>query len=333
MKKKVLSLAVAAVMAPGFAAAADTSGFADINYVASNDNKTGVGMFGANGEVDFSASPADGVTTRVDLNLNLATNGTIGENNSQKQLGSMDSGSIEQAFFAWGVTEGITVIGGVFNDPIGLEAEDVTDRTFMNHGVVYNILDHQTVLAGDNIAGLAVAGAVGPVTLTGAVLDDLYLTDRRNSGAFLANYSPIKGLDLELGFVSQAGQNTSAHGALSAGDVTNFNVSYSPEQLKGLNVSLDYLAGSQIVDSAYEIYTSYTMDNGLGVGVRGETVSWSGNAPDSSRTTVNVSYQVASNLKAILETATGNTTMANAMTAVTGIMPKNYTTLNLVAKF
>ncbi len=333
MKKKLLSLAIVAAMAPVFAAAADISGFGDINYTITDDATAKVagkspteGKFGANAEVDLSASPANGVTARVDVDLSLAGNGTIGANNSQ---GANNSGAIEQAFFAWSATEGVTVIGGVFNDPIGAEAEDAPDRTFMSHGVVYNILDQQTSLAGDNVAGLAVAGAVGPVTLTGAVLNDLQGINEENSMALLANYSPIKGLELELGMVTQA---SSSKNPGSAEDVTNFNVIYSPEQVGGLTVGLDYLTAGKIVDSAYELFASYDIGHGFGVAARHENVSWAAAGDqDSKRTTLNVSYQVASNLKATLESAKGNA--ANPMTGVTGIGKDNVTTLNLVAKF
>lgn len=314
MKKKLLSLAIAAVMAPGFAAAADTSGFADIGYTITNDsNSAAEGSFGANGEVDFSASPANGVTTRVDVNLNLDPS-------------TADSGAaIEQAFFAWGVTEGVTVIGGVFNNPIGAEAEDITDRKFANHGVVYNVLDSQTTLDGDNVAGLAVAGAVGPVTLTGAYLNDIGGVPEKNSMALLANYSPVKGVDLELGMVTQDA---------GAGDAINFNASYAPAQVAGLTVGMDYLTADKTVDSAFEIFANYDIGNGVAVGGRYETVAWENGmtyGQNTTRTTANVSYQAASNLKAILEIASGD--KKGTAPAASGINNDNTTTLSLVAKF
>ncbi|HGX92473.1 MAG TPA: hypothetical protein ENK35_04070, partial [Candidatus Tenderia sp.] len=148
--KKALPLAIAAAMVPGFASAAEVSGFADVFYnVASDANPTTDGLFTANGEIDVTAAPADGVTVRVDVDLSLASNG--GANASSIAGGPSDSGTLEQAYFAWGVTEGVTVLGGVFNNPIGAEAEDAPDINFNTHGVVYNILDHQTTLAGDNV--------------------------------------------------------------------------------------------------------------------------------------------------------------------------------------
>lgn len=333
MKKKVLPLAIAAVMAPGFAAAAaDVSGFANIKYSISDDyaaygtdGKAGggddlaknpkEGKFTADGEVDFSATPADGVTVRLDVDLML-------------DGGTGDSASLEQAFFAWGAMEGMTVIGGVFNNPIGWEGEDTTDFWGVNSGVIRNILNQQTALYGNNLAGLAVAGAVGPATITAAYLNDLGQTDEENSLALVINASPIEGLDLELGFVTQADQ---AKNTGSAEDVVDFNAYYMIPGVEGLGIGLDYLTTGKIVDSAYDVRIDYTYDK-FGVGVRAENVSWEASgAQDSERTAFLVSYKPASNLKAVLEVADGDN--ANPMKSVTGIQPDSLTTLKLLATF
>jgi len=338
MKKKLLPLAIAAAMAaPGLAAAADTSGYGDIIYTATDDySKYGpdgqkdtaddlsksatTGKFGASGEVDFSGSPADGVTVRMDVDLSAAT------------YAAASSVNLEQVNFAWGATEGVTVIGGIFNNPIGMESQaDAPDMWGTNAGVVHNILDNQTALYDNNVAGLAVAGAVGPVTLTGAYLNDLYQSNEQNSIALVANASPIAGLDLELGYVSQASQADSAHGATDAENVIDFNVAYAIPGVAGLSVALDYLSPSKVIDSAYELKIDYK--NGpYGAGLRTESVSWSASgSQDSTRDTFHVSYAAASNLTAILEIASGDD--KNPMTTVTGIQPDNLTTLELIATF
>ncbi len=305
MKKKLLSLAIAAAMAPGFAAAVDVSGFTDIIYVVSDDaSSTTVGgingtegKFIADGEVDFSASPADGVTVRVDVDLSLAPD----------VAGLGDAGAnIEQAFFAWGVTEGVTVIGGVFNNPIGHEAEDAPDMNFTTHGQIYKLLDDQTALDGDNVAGLAVAGAIGPVTVTAAFLNDLQESNEENSMALLVNGSPMKGLDLELGFATQADQAKSSGVSPITGtsveDVTNFNVSYSPAQVAGLNVGLDYATFGKVIDSSYDFWAGYSFGK-FGAKIRlssTELDSAAGNGKWDS-TSLYFSYQAASNLSIALE--------------------------------
>jgi len=307
MNKKLIALAVAGVIS-GYGAAAnaaEVSGFAVVDYVLTDDSGAPVApattnakesKFGAQGEIDFTATPADGVTVRMDVDLDL----TAG------------SGQLEQAFFAWSATESVTVIGGVFNNPIGYEAEDKPDMAFNNHGAVYDVLDGQTALDGDNVAGIAVAGAVGPVTLTGAFLNDISGADEENSIAFIANYSPMEGLDLEVGLVTQ---DAAAEG------VTNFNVVYTG--VENLEVGLDYLTADELVDSAYDIWAGYNFGAGFGVNVRiSETEDAAANTTEM--TAFNVSYKVASNLKAVLEAQS---------TDVSGGDSSDLTTLKFVATF
>jgi hypothetical protein len=364
MKKKLLPLAIAAAMAaPGIAAAADVSGYTDIIYTITDDaalygadglkntaDDSAAGTknpnekkFGASGELDFSGSPADGVTVRMDTDLMLDT------------AGAGNSAVLEQANFAWGAAEGVTVIGGVFNDPLGMESQaDAPDMWGTNAGVIHNILDQQTTLYDNNLAGIAVAGAVGP--LTGALVNDLGGAADKQSFALVANASPIAGLDLELGFASQDDQNSTggagnifgvANGPNTAGNVMDFNVSYAIPGVAGLSVALDYLSPSNFIDSAYELMVNYS--NGpWGAGVRMETVSWNNTdigvasgsnlAKDSTRDTFHVSYAVASNLTAILEVASGDNKNPDPAktaigTSITGIQADNLTTLELIATF
>ena len=331
MKKKLLPLAIAAVMAPGFAAAADVSGYTDIIYMMTDDANKPVapalhsteGKFSATGELDFSASPADGVTVRMDIDLALALNN--GANASAATGGPGDSAVMEQAFFAWGATEGVTVIGGVFNNPIGQEAQDAPDMIFTTGGMVGAILDAQTALHSNNIAGLAVAGAVGPTTVTVAYVNDLNQTNEENSMALVVNYSPLAGLDLELGLATQADQ---AKNAASAEDVTNFNVLYAPAQVAGLTVGLDYLTTGKIVDAAYDLWAGYDAGNGVGVQVRFSDADYTAasGAADADSTTFRLSYQAASNLTAAIEFRTDGV-------ATPGSSDTDTTQLELLATF
>ncbi len=347
MNKKLIALAVAGTFAGyGAVASASTtvSGFTDIIYSAVNDSAAAAqpctavtpvtstsnpspnscgnsseGKFNADAEIDV-ISTVGAVTVRVDVDLQLSAD-------------SGDSGSIEQALFAWDLGPA-TLIGGVFNNPIGQEAEDAPDINFTSHSVVYNILDQQTALAGNNVAGAAVAGAIGPVTLTGALLNDINQSNEENSLALVANYSPIAGLDLEAGFVTQAAQADSAarltvptstvdaaslSGATifgSAEDVANFNVAYS---IAGATVGLDYMTAGAIVDSAYTIWGGYEFGQGFAARARLENVSWdSGLASgagiptitglsDSEAITFYFSYQATPNLLIALEVKDGDT--------------------------
>ena len=319
MKKSVLALAVLGAFAANNATAseaASVSGFIDVVYTISDDEADGGNdsVFSAEGEVNFTATPADGVTVRVDADLNMDPG--VDE----------DSGRLEQAFFAWGAADNVTILGGLFNNPIGAEAEDAPDMWGTNHGVVYNILDHQTAADGDNVAGLAGAFGLGPATLTIGFLNDIGGNaddsgDAVNSIAAVVNFTPMDGLDLELGHVTQEA---------GAENVTNFNVGYTG--IEGLALGLDYLAADEIVDAAYEISAKYTLPVGVGFGLRLEAVEWAADgAEDSERTTFHISYAVASNLTAILEVADGDED--NPGTDVTGIKPEGVTTLELIATF
>lgn len=334
LNKKILFIAVSAALAPGLSSAAEgltVSGFADIIYTIKNESRDNTGdgtdtsindansKFGATAEADFAYKAADSVSVNVDLDLNA---------------GGGDSGQIEQAYFGWAATPAVTVLGGIFNDPIGYDAEDAPNMNFTSHDVIYGILDHQTALTGDNVAGIAVAGAIGPVTLTGAMLNETAQTNEENSFAIVANYTALKDLNLELSYLTQADQATRDKNGgatiASAGDVVDFNAAYS---INNFIVGLDYLVADKIVDSAYAMWAGYTFGTtGFGVKARYEAVGWEASgAEDSKRTTLYGSYQVAKNLSAALEIADGDD--KNPQTAVTGIAADQTMTLEFIATF
>ncbi|HED36036.1 MAG TPA: hypothetical protein ENJ08_17720 [Gammaproteobacteria bacterium] len=332
MNKKLIALAVAGTFAGygAVASAATVSGFANIIYTAVDDaagpaagssaKNPNEGKFGADAEIDVIAT-SGAVTTRVDVDLNLTGGG--------------DSGTLEQAMFAWDLGA-VTLIGGVFNNPIGADAEDAPDMDFTTHSVVYNILDHQTARDGNNITGVAVAGAVGPVTLTGAFLNDIQDANEENSLAFVVNYSPIAGLDLEAGFVTQDDQMNTATppAATTAGDVANFNVIYS---IKGFTVGLDYLAPSNIIDSAYTIWGGYTHGD-FNFKVRTESVAWEATgAADHDVNTLYATYAANENLSIALEFRDGDqgaaTAPGNTANAITGVAQDSVATLEFIATF
>lgn len=293
MKKTALSLAVLGVFAANNAvaapdASANVSGFADIIYTLADEANDVVGgknstegKFSANAEVDFSAT-VGAVTGRIDMDLDLTAGGS-------------DSGTIEQAFFAWAVTDQVTVIGGVFNNPIGQEAEDAPDLNFTSHGLVYAVLDGQTARDGNNITGVAAAANFGMVTVTGAFLNDLQDVNEENSFALVANLTPIDGLDLELGFVTQADNKDNA---TSAEDVINFNVEYG---MSGFSVGLDYLSAGKIVDVAYDAWGGYAFSD-FAVKARFSAIQYEVDSwDDTVKTTLHGSWQANENLLIALE--------------------------------
>ncbi len=288
MKKNLITLAVAAALASPLAIqaadSASVSGFVDIYYNSYGDD--GSPGFGADGEVDVQATKGS-VTVRADIDLSLLDSNTTGA-------------TLEQAFFAWGAVEGVTVIGGVFNNPIGQEAEDAPDIEFASHSVIYNILDNQTVLNGNNVAGVAVAGGTEMFTGTLAVLNDIqHATDTdgnmENSIAAVLNVNPMEGLALELGYVTQE---------TGAENVLDFNAQYG---IAGFTVGLDYLMADKGVDSAYNLWGSYAITDQIAVKARYEAIDLEASGADTAtKYTLYGSYAIEDNLLVALEYSQGD---------------------------
>ncbi|HEC20142.1 MAG TPA: hypothetical protein ENI97_12455 [Gammaproteobacteria bacterium] len=313
-KKNLLTVTFAVAMGPVLAQASDdaeVNGFVDI--IANSDAAV---VFGADAEVDVSKKIGS-VTVRADMDANLAANGGA-------SVGGEDSGRIEQAYFAWAANQSVTVLGGLFNNPIGQELEDAPDMDFTSHSVTWNILDGQTALYGNNVAGIAAAAVVGPATITLAVVDDLGLAAStsgkgKTSTAIVVNASPMKALDLELGYVTQDGQ---------AENVTDINAKYSAG---AFTVGLDYLIADKVVDSAANLWLGFDVNDKLNLKARFESVSFEATGmDDSTRTTVYATYAINDNLSAALENSSGDNASGEP---VSGIVDDSITTLEFIGTF
>ena len=330
MKKNMIALAVAAAMVPGFAAAADSkiSGFADITYINADADADVLGngketsAFVANAEADFASKLSDIVSVRVDTDFSLATNG--GTNASAITGGPADSAAIEQAFFAAGVAEGVTVIGGVFNNPIGWQAVDVVDRYQSTNLLTYDVLDGQTALYGNSIAGVAVAGDLGPVTVTGAVLNDIGGLTDKNSVALVVNAAPVAGLDVELGYVTQETDHEDGGSTIdTAGNVTNLNATYKNA---GLTIGAEYMTAEEILDTGISFTANYMFTPALGATLAYSSLDGDGFGDDAdTRTSVAGIWNVADNLTSKLEFTTDDKGDNNDST--------NVVNLRFIAKF
>ena len=321
MKKNLIALAVAATLASPLVAQADSasvSGFANIDYNSYGDGGAGSNAFGADAEVDVQATKGS-VTVRADLDFSLLDTGNSGA-------------SIEQAFFAWKAMDAVTVIGGVFNNPIGQEAVDFPDIEFNSHSIVYNILDQQTALNGNNIAGVAVAGGNEMFTGTLAVLNDIGgATDNKgsteNSIAAVLNVNPMEGLALELGYVTQ--DDTTA-----AGNVLDVNAQYG---IAGFTIGLDYLMADEIVDNAYNVWGSYAINDQIAVKARYEAVSFDITGSDTiTKYSLYGSYAIAENLTTALEYSQGdrgNTVGNTTINAVTQVIDDSTINLKFIGTF
>jgi len=326
MKKNVIALAVAAAIAPGFAAAADSkvSGFVDIYYINADKDADLLGngketsLFTANAEVDFASKLSDIVSVRTDIDLALATNGGSNAGLGAVGGGPADSAVIEQAFFAANVAEGVTVIGGVFNNPVGWEAEDVTDMYQVTHLKTWEVLDGQTALYGNNVAGVAVAGDLGPVTVTGAVLNDIGGLTDKNSVALVVNAAPMAGLDVELGYVTQETDHEDGGSTIdTAGNVTNFNVTYKNA---GLTIGAEYMTAEEILDTGLSFTANYMFTPALGATLAYSSLDGDGFGDDAdTRTSVAGIWNIADNLSTLLEVTTDDAGDNTDSTTVTSI--------------
>ncbi len=323
IKKNMVALAVAgALVSPltVMAADAEVSGFIDV--IANTDRNP---VFTADAEIDVSKE-VGAVTVRVDFDMNLAGAGGA-------SLGG-DSGRLEQAFFAWAATEQVTVLGGLFNNPIGQEAEDAPDLNFTSHSAIWNILDGQTALYGNNLAGVAAAIAAGPATVTLAVVDDLgFATNTagdkgKTSVALVVNAAPMPGLDLELGYVTQDDQEV-AGTPTTAGNVLDFNAAFKTGPV---TLGLDYLTADNIVDNAVNLWVGFEATPEVTIKARYETVAFEANGTDdSTKTTLHAAYSIEDNLLVALEWSDSDTDAGQVGTF--GFADDSVTTLEFVGTF
>jgi len=293
MQKKMMTCGLLALFSPMcFAGGATVSGFADITLTSDSDQRT----FLANAEVDVSNKLSEKVAVQVDFDLALGVTGagaTNGSNSSAAGIssGPADSAVLEQAFFSYSAMPNVTVLGGLFNNPIGWEAEDAPGLYQISHGQIWGILDGQTALYGNNVAGVGLAGSVGPATITLAALNDIGLSDlEKNSFAAVANLSPTKGADVEIGYVTQPN---------GAGNVWDVNAAYS---IMGATVGVEVLGAENVVDLAYAGTVNYMVNNLFGATVRFDNVSYEAAGTKDSKTYALAGIvNAAKNLTVLLE--------------------------------
>ena len=281
MKKSMIALAVAAATTAPLmvqAAAPEVSGFVDIIYSLVDDTadtglvNTNESQFSADGEIDFKGNLAEDVSVQVDLDVNL---------------GGGDSGDIEQAFFALKATDQVSVIGGVFNSPIGWEAEDAPNMYQTSHSMNYDLLNSQTALRGNNVAGLAVAGTFDTITVTAALLNDLQQTPEENSLAVAVGLAPNKDIELELGIVTQDNDsgvctvfNSLADNNCGVGTVINANGSFKVEN--GLTIAAEIMLASELIDySMMGMVNMAVPETPFSVTARGELLALDGGDDDT----------------------------------------------------
>ena len=263
------------------AATTEFSGFADLTYVLSDGISDGTssteGKFDVAAELDIETTVDPSISARIDLDFNTSTSSTAGE----------DSGRIEQAFFDWKSKNEIVVKGGVFNNPLGWEAEDAPDLYQVSHGQIYNLWNATTDFYGNNVAGVLVSGTVGPIVLSGGFLNDLAGTPEEQSLMGIVNFTPqnLKGFDFELGFVTQdVGLET----------IIDFNMTFEKAMLL---LGGELFLASEVVDYGFGVTGVYKITDQISITGRFDSVSY--DIPGFGTATAFTfagSYMVAKNL-------------------------------------
>lgn len=292
MKKSTIA-AVAAASLIGFGAvgsamaAAEISGFADINYDALNSSGE-EGTFRASGEIDVIQT-GDGATARIDLDLLNAHNSSAG---ADLTSGTGTLGvDIEQLNVAIPVDSMATVTAGIWNSPFGLEGQDATDYNFAANGLLWQSVP-------SNVAGALVN--VAPTDMVSVNLgyinarsDITGLTNTANDILATASVTPVEGIGLTAGYITDEAE--------TFGDQFDINATVSDLMgvLPGLDVTLDYMAGDPgagtgLFDSGFGVHLAYTLGDIVGA-VRYENASFEGTAVDQIWTSASVGYGLADN--------------------------------------
>lgn len=282
-KHYVPAVLVPLSMIPGLLQAAEPqlSGFMDTIYTLSDgtqdpDDSPTAQTWDVTAELDYKLDLAKDVSGRMDLDFNLAGN---------TGYGAADSGKMEQAFVSWQTSKELRVTGGVFNNPLGWEVEDAPDMYQISHGQIYDIFDGETALYGNNVAGVAVSGVVGPLVVTGALLNDLGGVAEKTSFAAIANYKPIKELDTEFGIMTEDG---------GAERLIDINVTYNQALFV---VGAEVLIASAIYDNALGLTGNYEVNDQLSATLRYDTVSYEASGVDNTSTiTMAALYMLEKNI-------------------------------------
>ncbi len=328
MKKRLIALAVAGAVAAPLAAQAagvEVSGFSETLYNFKDEARDGAGTggkndaekkFSVNAEVDVIATLADNVTARIDMDGDVLGTGSGGV-------------TFEQAYAAWGVTEQVGVMAGIFNNPIGYDEEDKPDIDFITHSSVFNILDDQTALGGNNIAGLAVTGGNDMFNVGVAYLNDLQQTDEENSVAVFGNVMPMQDVNLEFGYVTQDNDDPTAGGA---GNVWDINGQWRSIMGSGASAGAEYMGTDEVLDGVWNIWLGFDFQQGFALKGRYESSASDLNGvDDSTRYSIYGSWAATQNLKVALEYTEGDTDQNSTFDSVTGIQDGKLVQLQILA--
>lgn len=268
--------------APGNLAGMINRAYVDTTYLAKGTSRdTDKRRFTAEGEAELSAAYQD-VKFGVDLNV---TNAPVGR----------DDGIIEQAYFDAPLVHQLAFLGGIIENPLGLEKEDAPDRDQISHGQIWNLMDDQTHLPGNSVEGVAFHGELGQTGFFAGFLNDLGNVANRHSLEVVLTSRPVPGLDLEGGLVSQSHLDDNPD---SAETLFDLNAGW---RRGNAAVAVEYFSGDKLIDAAYGVYGRYRLGSFL-VAARWDTVRYLiTGVSDTTTATLTAAYLMNKSLKLAVE--------------------------------
>ena len=281
MKNRTIALAVASLMfgaGSAYAEGVSVDGFVDVQLNVTNEaDEDSEGQFTVpQTEVNFDSE-----------NMFIAI----------RSSGDNDYG-FGQAFFKYQVADGWNMKGGVFDNNITADSRSAPDMQFTQNSLLFSVLSD---VGGESLTGLAIAGAVGPATVTAAYANDSSITsgEGKNSIALLVNAAPMEGLDLELGLLTQEDDPATSDGV---GNLIDINGTY---KIQNATLGLDYLMGGDPedgeFDAGYSFWAGYDFGNGFNVKARLENIGFEGGGDDTEATELYASYALTDNLSVALD--------------------------------
>lgn len=292
----------------------------DTSNTANSTNCTELQFSVPSVEVDFEKTVGS-VTVRLDLDFNVKNGVNIGNDD------------VEQLRFDWtlpvGQELGLTLTGGIFNSPVGFEAQDSPDKLQISNGQLFGMVP-------SNLAGLQLSG--GTDMVSGSLL---FVNDWRDFGnATVAPATQALGEENTIGFTL----------AVSPMPEAGLSIGYLSSGLKPLEDTLDIILSGTVMPSpdlellyAIEFVSNETQD-GTGItlhakhGKHGATIRYDKVETDGlsvEPTTLTIAFlcSLEENLKVKLEWKQTDEDVPNAQSNNGVSADNDAVTLQFVAMF